>query len=54
MGPRIEWVESYVTNDKIYCIYRAPDADMIREHAEKGGFPTNSISEVKQMLKPTL
>ena len=53
MGPRIEWVESYVTDDKIYCIYRAPDADTIREHAEKGGFPANSISEVKQILKPT-
>ncbi|HEC58982.1 hypothetical protein LCGC14_0936170 [marine sediment metagenome] len=53
MGPRIEWVESYVTDDKIYCTYLAPDADTIREHAEKGGFPANKISEVKHILKPT-
>ena len=53
MGPDIQWVQSYVTDDKIYCIYRAPNADMIREHAEKGGFPANRISEVHAMIDPT-
>lgn len=53
MGPRIEWVESYVTDDKIYCVYLAPDVDTIKEHAQKGGFPANSVAEVKRMLKPT-
>lgn len=52
MGPRIEWLESYVTDDKIYCVYLAPDIDTIKEHAEKGGFPANRVSEVKQMLAP--
>lgn len=54
MGPRIEWLESYVTDDKIYCVYLAPDVDTIKEHAEKGGFPANRVSEVKQMLTPTV
>lgn len=53
MGPDIQWVQSYVTDDKIYCIYRAPNVDMIREHAEKGGFPANEISEVHAMIDPT-
>lgn len=53
MGPRIEWLESYVTDDKIYCVYLAPDVDTIKEHAEKGGFPANRVSEVKEILKPT-
>jgi hypothetical protein len=53
LGPEIQWVHSYVTADKIYCIYRAPSADLIREHAEKGGFPANSISEVQAMIDPT-
>lgn len=53
MGPKIQWVESFVTADKVYCIYVAPDADAVREHAEKGGFPANSISEVKTMIDPT-
>ena len=53
MGPDIQWVHSYVTDDKIYCIYRAPNADMIREHAERGGFPANSVSEVRSMIDPT-
>ena len=53
LGPEIQWVHSYVTDDKIYCIYRAPNADIIREHAQKGGFPANSISEVRTMIDPT-
>jgi hypothetical protein len=53
LGPDIQWVHSYVTDDKIYCIYRAPSAALIREHAEKGGFPANSISEVRTMIDPT-
>jgi hypothetical protein len=53
MGPKIQWVESYVTADKIYCIYIAPNADMVREHASKGGFPANSVSEVKTVISPT-
>jgi hypothetical protein len=53
LGPEIQWVHSYVTADKIYCIYRAPSAELIREHAEKGGFPANSISEVRTMIDPT-
>jgi hypothetical protein len=53
MGPRIQWVQSYVTDDKIYCVYNAPDADMIREHAKKGGFPANVISRVRTIIDPT-
>jgi hypothetical protein len=53
LGPQIQWVHSYVTDDKIYCIYRAPNAEMIREHAERGGFPANSISQVRTMIDPT-
>jgi hypothetical protein len=53
MGPQIQWVQSYVTGDKIYCIYIAPDADMVREHARQGGFPANSVSEVKTIIDPT-
>lgn len=53
LGPEIQWVHSYVTDDKIYCIYRAPNAELIREHAERGGFPANSISEVRTMIDPT-
>jgi hypothetical protein len=52
MGPRIQWVQSYVTADKIYCVYIAPNEEMIREHARKGGFPADSISEVKSMIDP--
>ena len=52
LGPEIQWVHSYVTDDKIYCIYRAPNEAMIREHAERGGFPANRISEVKAMIDP--
>jgi hypothetical protein len=52
LGPKINWVESYVTGDKIYCVYVAPNEEMIREHAKQGGFPANRISEVKQMISP--
>jgi hypothetical protein len=52
LGPKIQWVHSYVTQDKIYCIYIAPDKSAIMEHAEKGGFPANSISEIKLMIDP--
>ena len=53
LGPQIQWVHSYVTDDKIYCIYIAPDEKLIREHASRGGFPANRISEVKSMIDPT-
>jgi len=53
MGPQIQWVQSYVTGDKIYCVYIAPNADMVREHARQGGFPANSVSEVKTIIDPT-
>lgn len=53
LGPGIQWVESFVTPDKIYCVYIAPNEEMIREHAAKGGFPCDRISEVKRMLDPT-
>ncbi len=53
LGPEIQWVNSYVTDDKIYCIYRAPNEQMIREHAERGGFPANRISQVRSTIDPT-
>ncbi|HEY2846703.1 MAG TPA: DUF4242 domain-containing protein [Pyrinomonadaceae bacterium] len=53
LGPQIQWVESYVTPDKIYCVYIAPNEDLIREHATRGGFPANSVSEVKNIIDPT-
>ena len=53
LGPQIQWVESFVTDDKIYCIYIAPNEDLIREHASKGGFPVNKISQVRKMIDPT-
>lgn len=53
LGPQIQWVQSYVTADKIYCVYIAPSAEMIREHARLGGFPANSVSEVLTMIDPT-
>ena len=52
MGPRIQWVQSYVTGDKLYCVYIAPDEDMIREHAKQGGFPATRISEVATVIDP--
>jgi len=53
LGPQIQWVESYVTADKLYCVYIAPNEEMIREHAQQGGFPANRISEIKTMIDPT-
>ena len=53
MGPKIQWVQSFVTDDKIYCVYVAPDEEAIREHARQGGFPANRISQVRRMIDPT-
>ncbi len=53
MGPQIQWVQSYVTDDKIYCLYIAPNEEMVREHARQGGFPANRVSAVKLMIDPT-
>lgn len=53
MGPKIQWLHSYVTDDKIYCVYIAPDEDTVREHAQKGGFPANRISQVRTTIDPT-
>lgn len=53
MGPRIPWVQSYVTGGKIYCVYIAPDEQTIREHAQREGFPADRISEVKALIDPT-
>ena len=53
LGPSIQWVQSYVTDDKIYCIYIAPNEEMVREHASQGGFPANKISEVRAVIDPT-
>ena len=52
-GPAIQWVESYVTDDKIYCVYIAPDEAMVQEHARRGGFPANKVSKVQAMIDPT-
>ena len=53
LGPDIQWVHSYVTDDKIYCVYRAPNEELIRKHAETAGFPANSIAQVRAMIDPT-
>jgi len=53
LGPQIQWLESYVTDDKVYCVYIAPDEATVREHAKQGGFPANRISEIKRMIDPT-
>jgi hypothetical protein len=53
LGPQIQWVESYVTDDKVYCVYIAPSEALIREHAQKGGFPANRISQVRSIIDPT-
>ena len=53
LGPQIQWVESYVTDDKIYCIYISPNKEMIEKHAAEGGFPANKISEIKRVIDPT-
>lgn len=51
--PHVQWVHSYVTDDKIYCVYIAPDAEAVREHARRGGFPANSVATVRRMMDPT-
>lgn len=53
LGPEIQWVESYVTDDKVYCVYIAPNEALIREHAKQGGFPANRISEIRTIIDPT-
>jgi hypothetical protein len=53
LGPQIQWLHSYVTGDKIYCVYIAPNEEMVREHARQGGFPANRVSEIKTIIDPT-
>lgn len=53
LGPDIQWVHSYVTGDKIYCVYQAPDEDLVREHARRGGFPADSVARVVRTIDPT-
>jgi hypothetical protein len=53
LGPQVQWVHSYVTDDKIYCVYIAPDEAAVRKHAEMGGFPANRIAQVRTMIDPT-
>jgi hypothetical protein len=53
MGPQIQWVQSFVTDDKIYCLYLAPDEKTIRQHAQKGGLPANSVARVRSVIDPT-
>lgn len=52
-GPEIQWVESFVTDDKVYCIYNSPNEEMIRDHAKMGGFPANSVQNVRRIIDPT-
>lgn len=53
LGPQVQWVQSYVTDNKIYCVYIAPDEASVRKHAEMGGFPANSVAEVRSVIDPT-
>jgi hypothetical protein len=53
MGPQIQWLQSYVTDDKIYCVYIAPDEDTVRQHAQQGGFPANTVSRIRTVIDPT-
>jgi cell division inhibitor SulA len=53
LGPQIQWLQSYVTDDKIFCVYIAPNEEMIREHAKQGGFPANKVSQVRTIIDPT-
>ena len=53
MGPKVQWIQSYVADDKIYCVYLAPSAEDVREHARQGGFPANVVSRVRTMIDPT-
>ncbi len=52
MGPKIQWVQSYITDDKIYCVYIAPNEEMVREHARQGGFPANNVEAIKSVIDP--
>jgi hypothetical protein len=53
MGPQIQWVQSYVTADKVYCVYIAPNAETVREHANRGGFPANAVTQITSIIDPT-
>jgi hypothetical protein len=53
IGPKIQWIQSFVTDDKIYCVYIAPDEETIKQHAQKGGFPANSVARVRSVIDPT-
>jgi len=53
LGPRIQWLQSYVTDDKIYCVYIAPNKELVLEHASRGGFPANSVAEIRTVIDPT-
>ncbi len=53
LGPKIQWVQSYITDDKVYCVYIAPNAEMVREHARRGGLPANSVCQVRAVIDPT-
>ena len=53
LGPKIQWVQTYVSDDKLYCVYISPNEELIRQHAEQGGFPANRISQVRAMIDPT-
>lgn len=53
LGPQIQWVQSYVTDNKVYCVYIAPNEKMVREHAKQGGFPANSVAQVRALIDPT-
>ena len=53
MGPQVQWVQSYVTGDKVYCVYVAPDEEAVREHARQGGFPANRVSRITSVIDPT-
>jgi hypothetical protein len=53
LGPQIQWLQSFVTDDKIYCVYIAPNEEMVREHARQGGFPANSVAQVRRIIDPT-
>lgn len=53
LGPQIQWLHSYVTGDKIYCVYIAPNEEMVREHAKQGGFPANAVNQIKTIIDPT-
>lgn len=53
LGPQIQWLESFVTDDKLYCVYIAPNEEVVREHAKIGGFPANSVAQIRRMIDPT-